>query len=703
MNMKRLRYNLLVALGLLVTALPMMTSCSDEPDSENYYTFKGEMLSTYLQTRPQYSQFAQIVDRAGLMNLLSSYGTYTCFVPTNEAVDTYLKEEGYGTMSALLQDQAQCDTIARTHLLNVLYSTYDMPNGVLTQPNMNNRYLEVSRVLDNDSNSVVYLNEMAKIYFELQDDSVENGIVHPIDHVLKSSNRMLPDVIGENPNVSIYNEALHLTGLRTRLFDYKDATYTQPIEDDGQPTWHYYETGGSLSDPIKEYARAPEERLLGFTAFLVPDSILKAKYGIDKASGNAMQKLYELACTIYPETINTGLENADKPENPLYKFMAYHILNRDSHGYNLLTVVDDIGIDINKMNPTEWYGTLLPYSLMKVEKLTVRKYMGVGEMNDRYINRRVDDRYNIEGSHIIDPSKVSDGYKHQAMNGYYFYVDDVVKFDNTMKEDVMNCRMRMDMSAVFPELMTNSIRMNMKGNGLWEAANDQKAASLDERWGTNYYFPDGYLDGVTIGNNGYLCYRRPRYGFWSYSGDEFVCNGNFDVTMRIPPVPLEGDYQIRLGYAAMSVRGIAQIYFDGAPQGIPLDMRRDMQNEALLGSEYWGKHDDEYNKTPENGGMTDEEKLEERKELKNKGFYRGANGAYRKGSSSDAGQYFAEIYATIRIVLCTPHIKPGEDHYLRFRCVSEGLGNNEIMLDYIELVPKSVYGVVDEGVQEDDL
>ena len=343
--MKRLRYNLLVALGLLVTALPMMTSCSDEPDSENYYTFKGEMLSTYLQTRPQYSQFAQIVDRAGLMNLLSSYGTYTCFVPTNEAVDTYLKEEGYGTMSALLQDQAQCDTIARTHLLNVLYSTYDMPNGVLTQPNMNNRYLEVSRVLDNDSNSVVYLNEMAKIYFELQDDSVENGIVHPIDHVLKSSNRMLPDVIGENPNVSIYNEALHLTGLRTRLFDYKDATYTQPIEDDGQPTWHYYETGGSLSDPIKEYARAPEERLLGFTAFLVPDSILKAKYGIDKASGNAMQKLYELACTIYPETINTGLENADKPENPLYKFMAYHILNRDSHGYNLLTVVDDIGIN----------------------------------------------------------------------------------------------------------------------------------------------------------------------------------------------------------------------------------------------------------------------------------------------------------------------------------------------------------------------
>ena len=148
----------------------------------------------------------------------------------------------------------------------------------------------------------------------------------------------------------------------------------------------------------------------------------------------------------------------------------------------------------------------------------------------------------------------------------------------------------------------------------------------------------------------------------------------------------------------MSIRGIAQVYFDGEPQGIPLDMRRDLRDESLLGNAYWGSHDNEYNTT-----MTEDEKLEERKDLKNKGFYRGANGAFRKGSASDAGQYFAEIYATLRIVLCTVHIKPGENHYLRFRCVSEGLGNNEIMLDYLELVPKSVYGVTDEGVQEDDL
>ncbi|MBQ6801317.1 MAG: fasciclin, partial [Bacteroidaceae bacterium] len=58
-----------------------MGACSDEPDAANYYTFKGEMMSQYLTSRPQFSQYAQIVERAGLMKLLSAYGTYTCFAP----------------------------------------------------------------------------------------------------------------------------------------------------------------------------------------------------------------------------------------------------------------------------------------------------------------------------------------------------------------------------------------------------------------------------------------------------------------------------------------------------------------------------------------------------------------------------------------------------------------------------------------------
>lgn len=40
----------------------------------------------------------------------------------------------------------------------------------------------------------------------------------------------------------------------------------------------------------------------------------------------------------------------------------------------------------------------------------------------------------------------------------------------------------------------------------------------------------------------------------------------------LPNVP-PGTYELRLGYPAMEDRGIAQIYLDGVPQGIPIDMR----------------------------------------------------------------------------------------------------------------------------------
>ena len=689
---KTINKNIAVLIGTLCMMCTMMVGCSDEPDSENYYTFKGEMMSTYLQTRDQYSLFASIVTRAGLMDLLSAYGAYTCFAPDNDAVNRYLSERGYSSIDQL--SKADCDTIARTHLMDVMYTTFDMPDGVLTTPNMNSRYLEVSRKLDNDSNAVVFLNDDAHIYYELQDDSVENGIVQPIDRVLQSSNRMLPDIIRQNPNISLFSEALRLTGLSDSLYRYKDESYHQPLNTNGQPEWHDYNTGGDAANPIREAARAPKERLLGYTAFIVPDAVLSDRYGIHDIEG-----LYRKACEVYDPMYGGqneawhSLENATDRRNPLNRLIAYHLLNRNVHGYNLLTVLEDIGIDTQKMNPTEWYGTLMPHTMMKVEKLTVRKFQGQGILTDRYINRRYDNQYQLEGVHI-QPT-IGDGYRGEALNGCYFYVDELIVYDNKVINEVMNCRMRMDLSAVFPELMTNNMRMNYKGNGLYS---DDARYSHEELLGTCYFFPNGYLDGVTVGNNGYFVYRRPRYGYWSYSGDEFVCNGDFDLSFRIPPVPTEGDYQIRLGYAAMSIRGIAQVYFDGEPQGIPLDMRRDLRDESLLGNAYWGSHDNEYNTT-----MTEDEKLEERKDLKNKGFYRGANGAFRKGSASDAGQYFAEIYATLRIVLFTVHIKPGENHYLRFRCVSEGLGNNEIMLDYLELVPKSVYGVTDEGVQEDDL
>lgn len=665
-------YKLMLVLGLGAAG---MSSCSDEPDDSNYYTFTGEMLSEYLKTHSDYSSFASIVERAGMMDLLSAYGSYTCFPPTNSAVDTYLKKKGLSSIDQLSKED--CDTIARTHLVSNMYSTSEMNDGVLTTSNMNKRYIEITHDLDADSNAVVFLNRTAHIIFELKDDSVENGIVQPINEVLESSNQMLPEVMRNNPRIRLFNDALKLTGLADSMYKYRDENYNSK----DYPRYKY------TSHVNKETATAPDDKKYGFTAFVPTDSILKLNYGIE-----TIEQLYNKACEVYdvmyPEDANAeyhDLAHATDRRNPLNRLIAYHILNRDVKGWNYLTPLNDIGILTTLMNPVDWYETMLPHTMLKFERLTVLKYAGPSVVGQRYINRCYDDENQITGAQVS--ATIEKNYVQDALNGRYFYVDDLLLFNETTRDVVDNTRIRMDFSTIFPELMTNDIRQN--GNPKVQDPEYDETA----KYGRNYYFPDGYLAGVK--SAGYFVYRRPHDYYDSYEGDEMNLFGNFDITFKIPPVPYEGEWQVRLGFAAEPTRGIAQIYFDGKPQGIPLDMTKYLDDASILGSDWV----DDYSR------MSITDLAADQKALKNKGYYRGAAGGYRyNGAGGSTTTIFSTQHHTYRMVLCTQHLDPKQDHFLRIRCVSTKQGNdNEFMLDYLELVPKSIYGVTDEGQIEDML
>lgn len=647
-----------------------LSSCSDEPDAENFYTYKGQMMSEYLLQNPQFSQYAAIVERAGLMKLLSAYGTYTCFAPTNTAVEEYLRSRGLTNIDQL--SDADCDTIARTHLVNNMFSTAEMGDGVLATANMNRRYLEISHGLDEQENAVVFLNEDAHIIYELQDDSVDNGIMQPVNQVLESSNRMIVDLMKLNPNISLFVEALTKTGMADSLFLYKDKDW----DPSPYPRWYY------SSDINSESATVPEEMLYGFTVFAEPDSVYREKYGI-----TTLQQLYDKACEIYdavyPEDVGQpwyDIDHITDRRNPLNRFVSYHILGCNVISKEKLTPYNvlnsnglvDIGIETTQNNPEDWYETLLSHTIMNVQKLTVGKFVGQGTRNAHYLNRRFDTQFRHEGQRV---DKVT-GYKSAAMNGIYFYVNDIVAFDTKTRDEVQNRRIRMDFSTLFPEMITNGIRLN---------GDPTKGHDEAERYGKNYYFPQGYLKGVKV--NGYLLYRRPHNHYRCFQGDELNLQGDYDVTFRLPPVPSEGEYQIRLGYAPSSTRGIGQVYFDEKPQGIPIDMTKSLNDLGVpLASNY--------------NLLTRDEKVAERKTLKNLDYYRGPMGAYMLQSGSHS---FLGLHPqSVRRIVCTVHISPDEDHYLRFRNVSNN-GSSELMLDFIEIVPRSVYGVTDEGEPEDDL
>ena len=645
-------------------------ACSDEPEAENFYTYKGQMMSEYLKSNAQFSQYAAIVERAGLMKLLSAYGTYTCFAPTNEAIKMFLDGRGLSDINQLTD--ADCDTIARTHLVNNVFSTAEMGDGVLATANMNRRYIEISHGIDEDENAVVFLNDDAHIIYSLQDDSVDNGIMQPIDRVLESSNRMVVDLMKLNPKISLFMEALRATGVSDSLYLYKDATW----DPSPYPRWYY------SSDINSESATVPEEMLYGFTVFVEPDSIYREKYGITN-----LEQLYQKACEIYdqvyPEDVAQPYHSFDQltdRRNPLNRFVSYHILGCNVISKEKLTPYNvlnsnglvDIGIETTLNNPEDWYETLLSHTMVNVQKLTVGKFLGAGIRNAHYVNRRYDNEFKHEGARV---DKVTE-YKSAAMNGIYFYVDDLVAFDVKTQMQVQNKRIRMDFSTLFPEMITNGIRLN---------GNPTKGYDEAERYGKNFYFPQGYLKGVKV--NGYLLYRRPHNHYRCFQGDELNLQGDYDVSFRLPPVPSEGEYQIRLGYAPTDTRGIGQVYFDDMPQGIPIDMTKTLNDLGVpLANNY--------------SLLTKDEKAAERKVLKNLNFYRGPMGAYML--QSGAHYYLGLHTSSVRRIICTVHIKPDEDHYLRFRNVSNN-GSSELMLDFIEIVPRSVYGVTDEGEPEDDL
>ena len=86
-NIKNHIVKALMCCGFATALMSVFTSCREDIDESNLYTFTGETIEDYLVNRSErFSSFNYILSRIGYDKILSAYGTYTCFAPTNEAV-----------------------------------------------------------------------------------------------------------------------------------------------------------------------------------------------------------------------------------------------------------------------------------------------------------------------------------------------------------------------------------------------------------------------------------------------------------------------------------------------------------------------------------------------------------------------------------------------------------------------------------------
>ncbi|HEY6913860.1 MAG TPA: fasciclin domain-containing protein, partial [Paludibacter sp.] len=71
----------------LATMGALLTGCDSDDVGGNLYTKTDKMLGEYLRNDPaNYSEFTTLLDTTHVFGLLNSYGSYTCFVPNNQAM-----------------------------------------------------------------------------------------------------------------------------------------------------------------------------------------------------------------------------------------------------------------------------------------------------------------------------------------------------------------------------------------------------------------------------------------------------------------------------------------------------------------------------------------------------------------------------------------------------------------------------------------
>ncbi len=167
----------------------------------------------YLQNnQSQYSEWVKIIDKSGYAGFLTAYGSYTMFAPTNDAIKVYLTDVNKPSVDAFTEAEAK--DIVTFHLIQDTLATNTFKDGKLPTATMYGQYL-ISGVTNTNGVSTITINRQALI--TQGNIKTGNGYIHALDHVLKPATKSSAQLISDNPNLSIFKQALVATGFYDTL------------------------------------------------------------------------------------------------------------------------------------------------------------------------------------------------------------------------------------------------------------------------------------------------------------------------------------------------------------------------------------------------------------------------------------------------------------------------------------------------------
>jgi uncharacterized surface protein with fasciclin (FAS1) repeats len=261
-------------------------SCTEPPEIKPGFEDQEQMtIYDYIAENDSiYSSFMKILVAGGIDKTLSAYNPdgigYTLFLPGNNAVNQFIEESGqFSTLDDLLNDKEYVSALSRYHVVNMGINANDFPFGALPEYTLSGDLLTVSFVIGTDS-AYYKINNQAPVVKE--NIELSNGFIHVISKTLMPITFTSYQWLEQHPGCSIFKAAVDATGLKDKI-------------------------NINIKDKTKDYHP--------LTLLIEPDSLLNIKN---------ISNFEDLANLISP-----GNSDYTSLTNPLYNFVAYHILEEN--------------------------------------------------------------------------------------------------------------------------------------------------------------------------------------------------------------------------------------------------------------------------------------------------------------------------------------------------------------------------------------
>lgn len=656
-------------------------SCNPEPDESDLYTFTGETIESFIAKDSSLTSFNYILTRVGYDKMLAAYGSYTCFAPTNEGVTAYI-DSLYNDTEAVIPHNGMtansleglsdslCLNISRFHISNQYRDIVSMTtdNEILTLLGYEFSFSSIT------GNTVL----AGKATILSSDNITVNGIVHIVDNVIPRADKPIGDILDQSKDkYSIFAQALKLTGLADSLTKFTKGEFEFKQLAREAFSNNLYPASGVGSTGV-------DECKLGFTLFAESDEVMK-KNGI-----NSLSDLIAYANKVYanaPEwydymsehrlTVSTGDDYTER-FNALNMFVAYHLLNA-SMSINQLVFEKGSSTYWNYAPDADlydYYETMLPNTILKVwepvsegKKLFINRYQTYNTLTNEVGTPGSNHELILRGISIDRNASI------QAGNGYIHSIGDMLVYNADVPKKVLNERMRVNCTSLFPELINNKFRYYSTGDGSIPSNYD----------GSRRGIPKDFFDNM-VHYNDEVCLCYCLRGAWRcYQADQMQFWGKYDLAFKLPPVP-SGLYELRVVYAPMSYGSFMQYYIGNSsslssmlPIGLPFDATVPVE-DPRVGLTNAAEEDDK-------GISTDIA-------MHNRGYMRGPYSYCGHGengwSEENNARFEWGASMTVRYVLGRVELQQGNDNWLRIKSLNTNKNTNPVGLDFVEIVPVSV-------------